>query len=86
MVEAADLILVMDDYHRQRVVDLVPDAAGRTRLLLSFVGRDERVEDPIGLPVECYRRTREAMEPALERVAAEIRQRAGRKESPESTT
>jgi protein-tyrosine-phosphatase len=86
MVEAADLVLVMDDYHRQRVVDLVPDAAGRTRLLLSFAGRDERVEDPIGLSVECYRLTREAMKPALEQVAVEVRQRAGRKESPESTT
>jgi protein-tyrosine-phosphatase len=77
MVEAADLVLVMDDYHRQRVVELVPDAAGRTRLLLSFAGRDEKVEDPIGFSVGCYRLTRDAMKPALERVAAEVRQRAG---------
>jgi protein-tyrosine-phosphatase len=77
MVEAADLVLVMEEYHRQRVVDLVPDAVGRTRLLLSFVGRDEKVEDPIGFSVECYRLTRDAMKPALERVAAEVRQRAG---------
>ncbi len=86
MVEAADLVLVMDDYHRQRVVELVPDAAGRTRLLLSYLGRDERVEDPIGLSVECYRLTREAMKPALEQVAAEVRQRAVRRDSPQSTT
>jgi protein-tyrosine phosphatase len=86
MVEAADLVLVMDDYHRQRVLELAPDAAGRTRLLLSFAGREERVEDPIGLSVECYRLTREAMKPALEQVAAEVRQRAARRESPESTT
>jgi protein-tyrosine-phosphatase len=77
MVEAADLLLVMEEYHRQRVVDLIPDAAGRTRLLLSFVGRAEKVEDPIGFSVECYRLTREAMKPALERVAAEVRERAG---------
>ena len=76
MVEAADLVLVMEEYHRQRVVDLVPDAAGRTRMLLSFVGRDEKVEDPIGFSVECYRLTREAMKPALEQVAAQVRQRA----------
>jgi len=77
MLEASDLVLVMDDYHRQRVVELSPDAAGRTRLLLSFAGRDEKVEDPIGLSVECYRLTRDTMRPALEQVAAEVRQRAG---------
>lgn len=86
MVEAADLVLVMDDYHRQRVVESVPHAAGRTRLLLSYVGREERVEDPIGLSIECYRLTREAMKPALEEVAAEVRQRAVRGDSPPSTT
>jgi protein-tyrosine-phosphatase len=86
MVEAADLVLVMDDYHRQRVLELAPDAAGRTRLLLSYLGRDETVEDPIGLSIECYRLTRDAMKPALEQVAAEVRQRAVRRESPESTT
>jgi protein-tyrosine-phosphatase len=80
MVEAADLVLVMDEYHRRRVVDLVPDAAGRTRLLLSFVGSDKKVEDPVGFSVECYRLTRDAMKPALEQVAAEVRQRAGRSE------
>jgi protein-tyrosine-phosphatase len=86
MVEAADLVLVMDDYHRQRVRELAPDAAGRTRLLLSFAGRDQAVEDPIGLSIERYRLTRDAMRPALEQVAVEVRQRAARRESPESTT
>ena len=78
MLQAADLVLVMEEYHRQRVADLEPDAAGRTRLLLSYVGRNEKVDDPIGFSVECYRLTREVMKPALERVAAEVRHRAGR--------
>jgi protein-tyrosine-phosphatase len=86
MVEAADLVLVMEEYHRQRLVELAPQAAGRTRLLLSFAGRDEKVEDPIGLSVEHYRLTRDAMRPALEQVAAQVRQRAGRTEAPESIT
>jgi protein-tyrosine-phosphatase len=77
MIQAADLVLVMENYHRERVVELVPDAAGRTRLLLSFVGRDEEVGDPLGGPIEVYRRTLEQMRPALERVAREVRQRAG---------
>jgi protein-tyrosine-phosphatase len=80
MIEAADLVLVMEEYHRQRAIELAPDAAARTKLLLSFVDRDEKVDDPIGFSVECYRLTRDTMKPALERVAAEIRQRAGRSE------
>jgi len=78
MLEVSDLVLVMDDYHRQRVVELSSDAAGQTRLLLSYVDSSEGVEDPIGLSVECYRQTREAMKPALAQVAAQVRQRAGR--------
>ena len=77
MIRAADLVLVMEQYHRERVVELVPDAAGRTRMLLSYAGRDEEVNDPFGGPIEVYRRALEQMRPALEIVAAEIRQRAG---------
>ncbi|HTW90307.1 MAG TPA: hypothetical protein VMH22_01175 [bacterium] len=77
MIEAADLILVMEHYHWERVVKMAPDAAGRTRSLLTFVGSDEAVGDPIGFSIESYRMTREVMRPALERVAAEVRQRAG---------
>jgi len=85
MVEAADLVLVMEEYHRRRVVESVPDAAGRTRLLLSYVGKDERVDDPIGFTAECYRATRDVMRPALARVAAEVRQRSGGSVAPEPT-
>jgi protein-tyrosine phosphatase len=77
MIRAADLVLVMEKYHRERVVEPVPDAAGRTRLLLSFVGSDDEVDDPIGRSYEEYRRIFEQMRPALERVAAGVRQRAG---------
>ena len=86
MIRAADLVLVMEQYHRERVVELVPDAGGRTRLLLSFVGRDEEVGDPFGGPIEVYRRTLEQMRPALEQVAREVRQRAGRSDLPEPIT
>jgi protein-tyrosine phosphatase len=75
MVRAADLILVMEALHRDYVVELVPEARGRTRLLLSYLGSDEEIDDPVGRPIEVYRRTLVRMRPALERVAAEIRQR-----------
>jgi len=78
MVEAADLVLVMEEYHRHRIADLVPDAASRIRLLLSYAGTDENVADPLGFSVECYRKTRDEMKPALERVAAEVGERVRR--------
>ncbi len=82
MIRAADLILVMEHAHRNRVVELVPEATGRTRLLLSFLGRDDEVDDPIGQPIEVYRRTLGQMAPALDRVAADIRFRAGQESRP----
>jgi protein-tyrosine-phosphatase len=82
MVRAADLVLVMEDYHRQRVVESVPEAAGRTRLLLSFAGSEAEVGDPLGSPLVVYRRTREQLGPPLERVAWEVRCRAGRDDPP----
>jgi protein-tyrosine-phosphatase len=79
MVEAADLVLTMDHYHRERVAALASDAAGRTRLLLEFAGRaDAEVEDPIGHSLEFYRRTLDVMMPALEKVATDVRTRLGR--------
>jgi len=79
MIARADLVLVMDRHHLERVTSMLPEAGGRTRLLLSYAGRlDAEVEDPIGRPLEFYHRTVTEMAPALERVAAEIRQRLGR--------
>lgn len=79
MIARADLVLVMDRYHLERVTSMLPEAGGRTRLLLSYAGRlDAEVEDPIGRPLEFYHRAVAEMVPALERVAAEIRQRLGR--------
>ncbi len=81
MLEAADLVLVMEEYHRQRISEMAPNAAAKTKLLLSYAGREERVDDPIGFSVECYRLTRDAMKPALEQVAAEVGRRTGRNRS-----
>jgi protein-tyrosine phosphatase len=82
MIRAADLVLVMEEYHRQRVLESVPEAAGRTWLLLSFAGSEAEVGDPLGSSLAVYRWTREQMRTPLERVAREVRYRAGRDEPP----
>ncbi len=79
LIRAADLVLVMDRYHRERVVEILPEAATRTRLLRSFAGSaDEEVDDPIGRSLEFYRCTAARMLPALERVATDVKMRLGR--------
>jgi protein-tyrosine-phosphatase len=78
MIESADLVLVMERHHRERVIELVPGATRKTKLLLSYAGRDVEVDDPVGRPTDAYRRTIERMMPALERVAADIKFRLSR--------
>jgi protein-tyrosine-phosphatase len=78
LIRGADLILVMERRHREAVLDLVPEAALRTRLLLEYSGGTEEVEDPIGRSLEFYRRTARQMLAAVEQVAADVRTRAGR--------
>lgn len=48
-IEAADLVLCMGASHQKAVLTLCPEAAGKTRLLLSFAcGLEEDVQDPFG--------------------------------------
>lgn len=78
MVSNADLVLVMEDYHRRRVVELVPEAASRTRLLAAYLPGAEpgsEIEDPVGRSPDFYRQTAARLATALEQVAREVRQR-----------
>lgn len=83
LVRSADLILVMEEYHRKRVRELVPEAAARTRLL-GDVGRSGtlpdnagEIPDPIGRSIEFYGAIADRIEKSLEPVAAHIRSRLG---------
>ena len=62
MVKRADLILAMEDIHRDFVVGMDPEAAGKTHLLRSFKAGPDRkypdgqgVPDPIGKPLDFYK-------------------------------
>ncbi|MEM6329924.1 MAG: low molecular weight protein arginine phosphatase, partial [Planctomycetota bacterium] len=59
--------------HRQAIVDHWPDAAGRTKLLMAGGGD---VADPIGGPLEVYRRCSEQIATGVrshaEQIAAEL--------------
>lgn len=75
-VNWADRIVVMTHAHRQEIVARFPEAAKKVSLLLSHVGRNEDVPDPIGGDSEEYIRCLQQMKPALVALAQELQ--AGR--------
>ena len=72
LVRHADLLLTMTQGHRHAVVEHWPEAASRTFLLC----RDQDVADPIGGPLEAYRRCadqiQQCLQPWVEQVAREV--------------
>ena len=77
LVEAADLILVMEDHHRQALVGSWPQAAGKTSLLSEYAmngsgGPPRGVADPIGQDVDVYARVFDAIEQYVARALPRI--------------
>ncbi len=56
-LSAADLVLVMEEAHRQALFYRLPSALPRIFLLSELAGRHDEVADPYGLPVAAYRTT-----------------------------
>ncbi|MBN1671311.1 MAG: low molecular weight protein arginine phosphatase [Kiritimatiellae bacterium] len=67
LVDRAQLIVVMTIAQKVDMMDRFPSARGKVYLLKSFdlSARDGDVEDPIGLPLEAYRRVRDKIDAAL---------------------
>ncbi|HMO51961.1 MAG TPA: ribose 5-phosphate isomerase B [Kiritimatiellia bacterium] len=67
LVRGADLIVAMTERHRQDVLRLDPAAAGRTFLMTGFGAADRirDIPDPIGSPLDVYRRTRDILDAAM---------------------
>ena len=77
-VAGADLVLVMEQYHRRRVLKIAPDAGTRVRLLGAYLPGsqpDREIGDPVGWPLRVHRQIAAEINIALERVAAEVRER-----------
>lgn len=76
MIESADLILTMEDIHKNDVIDRVPDAAAKTHLLKEFGKADADVHpegfdipDPIGRPLKDYKSSASIIQKEVERIA-----------------
>jgi len=58
MIQESDLILTMEMEHLQGVLDLAPDALGKTRMLSQYGPEETRIDreirDPYGRPRKAY--------------------------------
>ena len=69
LVRQADAILTMTNDHLEALLDHVPEAAGKSRVLHP-AGLD--VADPVGADRETYQRTADAIERYLDQVLIEL--------------
>jgi len=69
LVRQADFIFVMTHQHQDTLQTLFPSAAEKTFLVREFeesiAGENKDIADPIGQPLEVYRRTRDQIRDAL---------------------
>lgn len=68
LVEESDIIFVMEQIHKGRVVALAPTAANRCFLLASKTG----IPDPIGQPQESYNNCAKLIERAVQKRISEL--------------
>lgn len=86
-IREADLIVVMESFHDEWIRSVVPGAAGKTHLL-GALGREGEapekaaVDDPIGAPLDVYRKCFDTIGDHLERclpiVEEMVREKIGR--------
>lgn len=73
LIQNADLILCMEDIHRDAILARAPEAESKTHLLKVFQAKqppvDPNIADPIGKPKEVYESCLLTIKEALERVA-----------------
>ncbi|MCQ9207214.1 MAG: low molecular weight protein arginine phosphatase [Omnitrophica bacterium] len=69
-IRDSDVILAMEPFHKESIVDLLPEAASKTYLLGNFSLKNKgslvRISDPIGRPIESYRSIFEVIKDCIE--------------------
>ena len=54
-IREADLVLVMEEAHREAITSQLPEEAAKIHLLSEVAGESGDIEDPYGLDLEAYR-------------------------------
>jgi protein-tyrosine-phosphatase len=76
LIKDVDLILVMENMHRDFIVKMYPEAAAKTHLFKKFGSDNKRrypegldVPDPIGSPIDFYKLSFEIIKEEAKRIA-----------------
>lgn len=73
-VLTADLILVMEKHHQDRLQTFFSEVSEKIFLLSEFVGQGAQdIKDPIGLPDEAYRECRDMLKYLIEKLVEIIK-------------
>lgn len=77
MIEESDLVLTMEMDHLQHVIDLDPNALGKTRMLSGYGAAardriDQEIQDPYGKPRKAYVKCFEEIEGHVNALLEEI--------------
>jgi len=79
LVNGSDLILVMENVHKNDIRARFPYASAKTHLLKEYKSdvvptdsADAGIQDPIGMPLNYYRNCFKAIKAQIERIAATI--------------
>lgn len=75
MIDEADLILVMTNNHRFRILSMFPAAGKKTYLLKEFADIEwvgSEIEDPIGLGLEKYRVVLEDIRDSIKKIVCKL--------------
>ena len=87
MLDWADLVLVMEQEHKEGVVSRFPEQGGKTHLLSEYVGERGDIPDPYYGDIQVYRECATLLQSLLNKLADKLgSKRAGEKECPPRAT
>ncbi len=72
LVEWADLVLVMEPYHRSYILNNFPDVIRKTHLLTTYVGEPGGISDPNGSEIEVYRECAASLNNLLKKLMVKL--------------
>lgn len=79
MIKKSDLVIAMEEMHKDFILKLSPDAAPKTHLLKLYGSGDKRkypegsgVSDPIGKPLDFYKLSLQVIKGEVKRIAGSL--------------
>lgn len=76
MIQQADLILVMERWHKEQILRLVPSAKAKVFLLKEYANASDwselEIPDPIAKPIEVYEKCLQAIKECVEKAVAKL--------------